>query len=301
MRLCRAFVSFPVACALAGCGSASQQNLDQLERQVATMHRQLDVDRQSMHDLENRIFVLEDKLDTAKVEREKRPDVVPRLPVVTKHKPTSENSPAPASLSTEEEDAPDTGTTVITLDDRGSMVSESKESTPTASKSAPPTAARRAPPISPPSGDNLGVVPLPDGQKTLSAAAPKPLQPDALSVYKSAYEALKRREHATAIAGFKTFLSRFPDHDYSDNAQYWLGEAYYDQADWKTALAEFRKVIKRYPGGNKAPDALLKIGFCYVKLGDAAAAGDVLQQVLQIYPKTDAARLAQKRLDEMRQ
>ena len=98
----------------------------------------------------------------------------------------------------------------------------------------------------------------------------------------------------------REFLKKYPDSSLADNAQYWLGEAYYDQRNYEQALTEFRRVVKRYPSGNKAPDALLKIGYCYAKLGDVAAARDVLAQVVEVYPKTAAARLATKRLEELR-
>jgi tol-pal system protein YbgF len=121
-----------------------------------------------------------------------------------------------------------------------------------------------------------------------------------MAVYKAAYAALGSRQHAVAIAGFKSFLELWPDHDYADNSQYWLGEAFYDRGDWKSALAEFRKVVEKYGRGNKAPDALLKVGFCLGRLGEAPAARDVLAQVLEIHPASDAARLAAKKLQEMR-
>ena len=118
--------------------------------------------------------------------------------------------------------------------------------------------------------------------------------------YKDAYAALQRHDHAAALSGFQKFLEKWPDHDYADNAQYWLGETHYDKRDYKLALLEFRRVVQKYPVGNKAPDALLKVGFCYANLGDAGSARDVLAQVVEIYPKTDAARLAAKRLEEIR-
>ncbi len=48
----------------------------------------------------------------------------------------------------------------------------------------------------------------------------------------------------------------------------------------------------------KAPDALLKIGYCQTKLGDAQDAKASLAQVVEMYPRTDAAKLAEKRLKE---
>jgi tol-pal system protein YbgF len=263
---------------LLGCMRPSQAESD-LTRRVESMHRQADKDRETIHELENRLFLLEDKLDTLAVAQAKKhaaAAVDPELPVVTKHKdPAAERDREPETAG------PDV---IITLDESGGITEK-----PARRRGA----ARPLPPIDG-SHDRLSVAPVPP----IAKARANPRDPDALTVYRSGTEALARRDHATAIAAFRSFIERWPDHDYADNAQYWLGEAYYDQADYKTALLEFKKVLQRYPDGNKAPDALLKIGYCHGKLGDAGDAKASLAQVVELYPKTDAARLAEKRLKE---
>lgn len=115
--------------------------------------------------------------------------------------------------------------------------------------------------------------------------------------YRAAVELVKSGSHAQAIDGLRAFLRKYPRHDYADNAQYWLGEAFYAQKDYPHALAEFRNVIETYPRGNKVPDALLKVGYCYAALGQADKARAVLEQVVNLYPKTEPAALATKRLE----
>jgi TolA-binding protein len=65
------------------------------------------------------------------------------------------------------------------------------------------------------------------------------------------------------------------------------------------AANEFRVVVTRFPFGNKAPDALLKLAFCLISLGDAGKARAVLAEVPRSYPRTEAARLATERLEEL--
>ena len=113
------------------------------------------------------------------------------------------------------------------------------------------------------------------------------------------YEALRAGNHAYAVTGFRNFVERFPGHDFADNAQYWLGEAFYDQKDYKSALVEFRKVVDNHPQGNKVPDALLKVGYCYSQLAEVDKAKQVWQQVLQVYPKSNPAALAATKLSEL--
>jgi tol-pal system protein YbgF len=119
---------------------------------------------------------------------------------------------------------------------------------------------------------------------------------DASADYRAAVELVKSGNQTDAITGLRAFLRKFPRHDYADNAQYWLGEAFYAQKDYPHALGEFRNVIETYPRGNKVPDALLKVGYCYHALGQTEKARAVLEQVVNLYPKTEPAALAAKRL-----
>jgi tol-pal system protein YbgF len=114
--------------------------------------------------------------------------------------------------------------------------------------------------------------------------------------YRAAVELVKAGKTTEAVTALRAFLKSYPRHDYADNAQYWLGEAYYAQKDYPHALVEFRATIETYPRGNKVPDALLKVGYCYQALGQSDKARAVLEQVVNLYPKTEPAALAAKRL-----
>jgi tol-pal system protein YbgF len=85
----------------------------------------------------------------------------------------------------------------------------------------------------------------------------------------------------------------------ADNAQYWLGEAYYVNKSFPDALAAFQRVVDKYPDSRKLPDALLKIGYCDYELKQYAAARQALSQVSVNYGDTPPGHLAQQRLDQM--
>ncbi len=122
---------------------------------------------------------------------------------------------------------------------------------------------------------------------------------DPRAEYQRYYEALRAGNHAYAVTGFRNFVERFPGHDFADNAQYWLGEAFYDQKNYKSALVEFRKVVDDHPQGNKVPDALLKLGYCYRQMGESDKAKQVWEQVMRVYPKSNPALLAATKLREL--
>lgn len=311
MNLRALLMATAVLASAAGCAPTGRTDVADLQRQLQSMRQQTSRDQQQIDELENRIFVLEDKLETAEVDRGRASQQAPRLPVVKKQAlavpdgDSGDAEPAGDDDATEEEVVYE-GAAARDDGPRPQLYLEDEQepndvlgddgTTPRRRVHARPTPVAR---------EDRGGYPDPkqvtDRIPTKRVAAAPDAGDDPLSAYKAAYAMLGRREHEAAIAAFTSFLDRWPEHDYADNAQYWLGEAWYDQRDYGAALTEFHKVVRRYPSGNKAPDALLKIGYCHVKLGDAANARDVLSQVIEIYPKTEAAKLAAKRLDEMRQ
>jgi tol-pal system protein YbgF len=99
-----------------------------------------------------------------------------------------------------------------------------------------------------------------------------------------------------AIAGFKDFIAHYPASPLAENAQYWLGEAYYVNHDYDPAATAFRTVLKKWPDSRKAPDALLKLGFTQYAQAQYPAARATLTDVTRRYPGTDAAKLATERL-----
>jgi tol-pal system protein YbgF len=117
--------------------------------------------------------------------------------------------------------------------------------------------------------------------------------------YQAAVGLLKNGQYDQAIQAFQSFLTTYPTSPLADNAQYWLGEAYYVNKSFSEALAAFRRVVDKYPQSRKVPDALLKVGYCDYELKQFQAAKDVLTQVQKTYGDTPAGHLAQQRLDKM--
>ena len=108
--------------------------------------------------------------------------------------------------------------------------------------------------------------------------------------YAAALATYRAREHGQAVLDFIDFIARYPTHALAGNAQYWIGEAYWAQRDYRQALVEFEKVFEHGPA--KAPDARLKIGLCYLRLGDVTRAQQAWQRVVNEYPKSESAAMA---------
>jgi tol-pal system protein YbgF len=115
-------------------------------------------------------------------------------------------------------------------------------------------------------------------------------------VYVSALAAFRAREHGQAVLDFLDFLGRYPKHPLAPNAQYWIGEAYFLQKDYRQAAVEFDKVLEHGVGNPKAADALLRLGMCYRNLRESTRATETLKRVIRDYPSSDAATKARSYL-----
>ncbi|HEX5814487.1 MAG TPA: hypothetical protein VF010_04110, partial [Methylomirabilota bacterium] len=143
--------------------------------------------------------------------------------------------------------------------------------------STPPSAAARPSPPAPAAPAPAPPAPVASVPPATPAAPPTPVAPtepieatpgarpstNALrpaDIYQAAYIDFSKGSYPLAIAGFREFLRRFPDHALGGAAQYWIGEAHFaiarghanaGQADKATealeqAVQEFRKVQANY-------------------------------------------------------
>jgi tol-pal system protein YbgF len=130
-----------------------------------------------------------------------------------------------------------------------------------------------------------------------SASAPQSLTPAQIkAIYDNAYLDLNRGNYSLALIGFQDYLSRNPDSDLSDNAQYWIGECYYAQRDFRRAIEELGLVDRDYPLGDKVPASLLKIGYSHLQLDDREAAKEVLRDLINRFPTSDEAAQARAKI-----
>lgn len=131
------------------------------------------------------------------------------------------------------------------------------------------------------------------------AAPPEPKPPAPMGrtataevAYNTALATFRAGEHGQAVLDFLDFIAKYPKHPLVPNAQYWIGEAYYLQRDYRQAIAEFQKVPEVGPGTSKAADALLKIGLSYQGLRDSTRARQTWQRLVRDYPSSEAATRA---------
>lgn len=120
------------------------------------------------------------------------------------------------------------------------------------------------------------------------------------SAYQKAFALLKDGKYDESIKEFKSFVQKYPKGEYADQSLYWLGEAQYVNRDFSGSRDTFRKLIRDFPQNGKLADAQLKLGYIEYDLGDMAKAKDALNEVVKRYPASNAARLAEKRLEKIK-
>lgn len=140
----------------------------------------------------------------------------------------------------------------------------------------------------------------PDSAGTGAASQPTVDPLAEQKAYQKAFDVLKAGRYEESISAFRAFLARYPDGEYSANAQYWLGEANYVMNRYPAAIEEFRKVVELHPSSSKTADALLKLGYSHYELEKYDEARSTLNQLVEQYPDSTAAQLAQNRLHRMR-
>lgn len=109
-----------------------------------------------------------------------------------------------------------------------------------------------------------------------------------------------RSQPSVAITQFRGFLKKYPNSPLAGDAQYWLGEMMYSSRNYQGAIEEFVTVLQNYKTNPKASDAAVKLGYSFYEMKNWLFARRTLEDVVRNYPQTNAATLAQTRLNKMK-
>ena len=101
--------------------------------------------------------------------------------------------------------------------------------------------------------------------------------------YDLAYEFYANKEYEKSLKAFKILVDSDKEENLADNAQFWIGQIYYIQRDYKLAISEYKKV-STLGDMNKAPDADYKIALSYIGIGETDLALNQLNYIIEKYP-----------------
>jgi len=143
-----------------------------------------------------------------------------------------------------------------------------------------------------------------DGTEPPGASPDNPANPpmapvSAETLYQNALRDYNTGNYKLARQEFSDYLKNFPQNDLASNAQFYLGELYYAQNDFKSAIAAYDKVLANYPKSFKQGASLLKKGMAELELGLKASGTRDLREVVRRFPESDEARRAEAQLRQI--
>jgi TolA-binding protein len=119
-------------------------------------------------------------------------------------------------------------------------------------------------------------------------------------MWDAAYADYVSGQYDLAILGFDAYVKSFPKADLADDAQVMICASYLNDKKDQKAVEACDLAIRMYPGGNAIPDAYYRKGLALANLKDVNGARAAWEAVVKNYKESDAARLAQQRLDQIR-
>lgn len=97
------------------------------------------------------------------------------------------------------------------------------------------------------------------------ASSPDPPQIQGSETVAWAQAVMARGHHRAAAVELEKLVLNYPDRDFSDEAQYLLGQAHMEMREYILAENAFRMLLSSYPGSSFREQAELGIALCYTR------------------------------------
>ncbi|MBI4461818.1 MAG: tol-pal system protein YbgF [Acidobacteria bacterium] len=123
--------------------------------------------------------------------------------------------------------------------------------------------------------------------------------PSAETLYAAALRDFTTGKYDLARQQFGDYLKYYGETPLAGNAQFYIGETYYQQKDYRQAIAEYDRVLNNHPKSYKVAAAQLKKGYALMELNDREAGIRALRVLIREHPNSEEARLAQRRLERL--
>ena len=122
---------------------------------------------------------------------------------------------------------------------------------------------------------------------------------EAQEIYDDAMTQYRRGSTTSARLGLEEVVERFPNHQLTPSARYFLADIMVQNDELEEAIDAFLEILEYHPEADRAASALYRVGLIYRELGDDAEARSYLERVVNTWPDSAAADMAQRVLDEM--
>lgn len=143
----------------------------------------------------------------------------------------------------------------------------------------------------------------------MNCAGKKPKTYEDFNIYyQKGQKYYEKEKWLKAVDNFRLYILNNPGGELADDAQFYLGECYFNRKEYLLAVAEFTQLVERYKYSELLIDGYYKIAHSYYKLSpryerdqeNTEMALRQLQEFIDSYPGTDYAQKATKNIDELR-
>ncbi len=121
----------------------------------------------------------------------------------------------------------------------------------------------------------------------------------AREIYNTAVTQFNRGNLGTARRAFEDFLERFPNHQLAPDARYFLADIMVQEGDEDQAIEAFLRIQELHPTAPRVASALYRVGVLHLEREEYDLAEEYLERVVNTYPDTEAAELAEERLQDI--
>ncbi len=130
-----------------------------------------------------------------------------------------------------------------------------------------------------------------------TSAAPGGVPPvKATALYENALRDKQSGKADLAMDEFTQYVHYYNDTDAAPQAQYYIGEIHYSQAQFDQAIQDFDKVLEAYPSNPRTADAHYMKGKTLFQLGQRTAAAKEFEAVVHDFPNSPVAPQARAQL-----
>lgn len=128
------------------------------------------------------------------------------------------------------------------------------------------------------------------------SASSAPQGVTAQSLYQDAMRDKSAGNNDLALRQFNDYLGWFGTTDLAPNAQYYIGEIYYNQRENEKALEAFDAVLERYPKNAKTNDARFMKARSLVRIGKRTEGAEEFRAIIADAPNSELARRSRDEL-----
>ncbi|HEX2167355.1 MAG TPA: tol-pal system protein YbgF [Longimicrobiales bacterium] len=117
--------------------------------------------------------------------------------------------------------------------------------------------------------------------------------------YAAGMEKMREGSFSTARLAFEQLVAEFPDHVRAADAQFQIGESYYQDEAYDEAYEALERVAEEWEDAPRAPAALFRAGVIAEEQREFDRARRYFTQVRERYPETEEARQARAKLSSL--